>query len=41
MNEDFLHFEALYGNHLPLQAADERGALLEGSLLDQVVLGPR
>jgi uncharacterized protein YjbI with pentapeptide repeats len=35
VNEDFLHFEALFGNHLALQAADERGAILQGSLMDQ------
>jgi hypothetical protein len=36
VNEDFRHFEALFGNHLVLQAADEKGALLDGSLMDQV-----
>lgn len=36
VNEDSQQFDGLYGRHLPLQAADERGALLGGTLMDQV-----
>jgi hypothetical protein len=37
VNEDSRHFDGLYGRHLPLRAADERGALLDGTLMDQVI----
>jgi type I restriction system adenine methylase HsdM len=36
VNEDFSHFEELYANHLHLKATDERGSLLEGTLMDHV-----
>lgn len=36
VNEDSRHFEGLYSRHLPLRAADDRGALLDGTLMDQV-----
>ena len=36
VNEDSRHFDELYGSHLPLKAADGRGALLDGTLMDQV-----
>jgi DivIVA domain-containing protein len=41
VNEDSRHSDALYGNHLALQAADERGALLDGTLMDQVTAWAR
>jgi hypothetical protein len=31
------HFDELYSRHLPLKAADNRGALLDGTLMDQVI----
>ena len=37
VNEDSRHFDGLYSRHLPLRAADERGALLDGTLMDQVI----
>ena len=37
MNEDARYFDQLYNSHLPLGAADERGALLEGTLMDQAL----
>ena len=37
VNEDSQHFDQLYGHHLPLKAADGRGALLDGTLMDQVI----
>jgi hypothetical protein len=37
VNEDSRHFDGLYSGHLPLRAADERGALLDGTLMDQVI----
>jgi len=36
VNEDSRHFDELYIRHLPLRAADDRGALLDGTLMDQV-----
>ncbi|MFF5249079.1 N-6 DNA methylase [Streptosporangium sp. NPDC000095] len=36
VNEDSSHFQELYANHLHLRATDERGSLLEGTLMDQV-----
>jgi type I restriction system adenine methylase HsdM len=36
VNEDVRHFAELFANHLPLKAANERGAVLEGTLIDQV-----
>ena len=37
VNEDSRHFDGLYSRHLPLRAADDRGALLDGTLMDQVI----
>ena len=37
VNEDSRHFDGLYGRHLPLKATDERGALLDGTLMDKVM----
>ena len=37
VNEDSRHFDGLYSGHLPLRAADERGALLDGTLMYQVM----
>ena len=37
VNEDSRHFDGLYSHHLPLMAADERGALLDGTLMNQVI----
>ena len=37
VNEDSSHFDGLYSRHLPLRAADDRGALLDGTLMDQVI----
>ena len=37
VNEDSRHFDRLYSRHLPLRAADDRGALLDGTLMDQVI----
>ena len=37
VNEDSQHFDELYSRHLPLKAADGRGALLDGALMDQVI----
>jgi hypothetical protein len=37
VNEDIGHLDELYGSHLELRSADERGALLDGSLMDHVV----
>jgi hypothetical protein len=36
VNEEARHFDKLYGHHLPLKAADERGAPLDRTLLEQV-----
>ena len=37
VNEDSRHFDGIYSCHLPLKAADDRGALLDGTLMDQVI----
>jgi Type ISP C-terminal specificity domain/N-6 DNA Methylase/Pentapeptide repeats (8 copies)/NACHT domain len=37
VNEDSHHFDGLYSRHLWLGAADDRGALLDGTLMDQVI----
>ena len=37
VNEDIGHLDALFANHLELRAADERGTLLDGSLMDHVI----
>ena len=37
VNEDPRHFGALYANHLQLMATDDRGSLLDGTLMHQVV----
>jgi hypothetical protein len=39
--EPWQHFNELYQAHLPLQAADERGALLDGTLMDRVMAWAR
>lgn len=36
VTDDQRHFDALYANHLEIMAADERGAVLDGTLMDQV-----
>jgi serine/threonine protein kinase len=41
VNEDFQHFAALYDSHLALKATDDRGALLDGTLMDQVTAWAR
>ena len=37
VTENSRHFDGLYGRHLPLKAADERGARLDGTLMDEVI----
>jgi len=37
VNEDPRHFDGLYGRHLPLKAANDPGALLDGTLMDRVI----
>jgi type I restriction enzyme R subunit len=37
VNEESRHFDGLYSRHLPPRAADDRGALLDGTLMDQVI----